>query len=53
MKNRRKCNGCDVTDYNINENFKCAKCGFEHKVLKNEDELKSIVEEKLKRIRKR
>lgn len=37
MKNKkRKCNGCNVTEYTPNTKFKCAKCGWETIIEKDE-----------------
>lgn len=33
----RKCKGCSVTIYAINEKFKCCKCGWETKIEKDEN----------------
>ena len=30
MKNIRKCNGCNITTYDLNKDFTCCKCGFKY-----------------------
>jgi len=48
---KRRCNGCDVTEYNENEYFKCAKCGFIHNPNQyEENDFERLVRQKVNRI---
>lgn len=52
---KRKCNGCDVTEYNPNYDFKCAKCGFTYIASENvtpKDKKEIRMENKMKYIKK-
>lgn len=66
MSHLRKCNGCNVTTYNPNKDFTCAKCGFKYfasanitprdKVImnrKDRDNLKYLLQKKVNQERKK